>query len=218
MVYFLFSLSTLLIENFPTRNFKLLIQVCINSASNSLALYSVYMLLIPLGSFGLSWQQKVRPKLKPFPVACSCRATFDRYGEDGLKGNVRRHSASDHAFNNSNHFTGFPTGRNIWKQFFKIFRSGTAEGIWDRFIVSSIKSKFDDLFFIHLLVFVWFAELAEQFQARNLYKTCKSTKNWLSNFCLKFSFSWKATKIPSKCQNHEEDCANFCGLPRKAEL
>lgn len=38
------------------------------------------------------------------------RATFDRYGEDGLKGNVRRHSASDHAFNNSNHFTGFPTG------------------------------------------------------------------------------------------------------------
>ena len=100
------------------------------------------MLLIPLGIFGLSWQQKVRPKLKPFPVACSCRATFDRYGEDGLKGNVRRHSASDHAFNNSNHFTGFPTGRNIWKQFFKIFRSGTDVGIRDRYIVSSIFLKF----------------------------------------------------------------------------
>ena len=76
-----------------------------------------------------------RPKLKPFPVACSCRATFDRYGEDGLKGNVRRHSASDHAFNNSNHFTGFPTGRNIWKHIFKIFRSDKVHILWEGHII-----------------------------------------------------------------------------------
>ena len=44
-----------------------------------------------------------------FPVNVF-RATFDRYGEEGLKGNVRRHSASDHAFNSQ--FTGFPTGNN----------------------------------------------------------------------------------------------------------
>ena len=25
-------------------------------------------------------------------------------------------------------------------------------------------------------------------------------------------------KLLSKCQNHEDDCANFCGLLRKAEL
>ena len=47
---------------------------------------------------------------------------------------------------------------------------------------------------------------------------------------IKFSFSEKATKICSiclvlwfwrllsKCQNHEAECANFCGLLRKAEL
>ena len=34
------------------------------------------------------------------------RATFDRYGEEGLKGNVRRHSASENSAFNS-HF-GFP--------------------------------------------------------------------------------------------------------------
>ena len=33
-------------------------------------------------------------------------------------------------------------------------------------------------------------------------------------YYLKFSFSEKA----SKCQNREEDCTNFCGLLRKAEL
>ena len=32
------------------------------------------------------------------------------------------------------------------------------------------------------LFFLWFAELREQFQVRNLYKTLNSTKNWLSNF------------------------------------
>ena len=46
--------------------------------------------------------------------------------------------------------------------------------------------------------------------------------------CLMFSFSEKATNICptllmiwrllSICQNHREDCANFCGLLRKAEL
>ena len=45
---------------------------------------------------------------------------------------------------------------------------------------------------------------------------------------LKFSFSEKATKFAqsslwfwrllSKCQNHKDDCTNFCGLLRKAEL
>ena len=45
---------------------------------------------------------------------------------------------------------------------------------------------------------------------------------------LKFSFSEKATKFAqssswfwrllSKCQNHEDDCANSCGLLRKVEL
>ena len=42
---------------------------------------------------------------------------------------------------------------------------------------------------------------------------------------IKFSFSEKATKdclwfwhLLSKCQNHKEDSANFCGLLRKAEL
>jgi len=54
-------------------------------------------------------------KFKEIAEACDVltdsdkRATFDRYGEDGLKGNVRRHSTSDHAFNSS-HFAGFPTG------------------------------------------------------------------------------------------------------------
>ena len=44
---------------------------------------------------------------------------------------------------------------------------------------------------------------------------------------LKFSFSEKATnlrnlpwfgRLVSKCPNREEDCTNFCGLLRKAEL
>ena len=145
------------------------------------------MLLIPLGIFGLSWQQKVRPKLKPFPVACSCRATFDRYGEDGLKGNVRRHSASDHAFNNSNHFTGFPTGRNIWKQFFKIFRSGT-----DRYIVSSIKSKFGDRFFVdlHALYKLWIWNCF-CFDLQNNFMFTTFTKHVKQDLVFKFWLNWR---------------------------
>ena len=37
---------------------------------------------------------------------------------------------------------------------FSEYMNFTAEGIRDRYIVSSIKSKVDDLFFVHLLAFV----------------------------------------------------------------
>ena len=70
----------------------------------------------------------------------------------------------------------------------------TANRIWDRSIFSSIKPKSDDQFFLDLyfctscelqiFFWFWFVELKKQFQAHNLYKTCKSTKNRLSNFGL----------------------------------
>ena len=71
------------------------------------------------------------------------------------------------------------------------------------------------------------------------YLTVNKSKNFLWFNCevrirfnrvnmsqIKFSFSEKATKICaiclmvllSKCQNHKADCANSCGLLRKAEL
>ena len=59
--------------------------------------------------------------------------------------------------------------------------------LWDRCIVSSIKRKFDSWLFVdlHILfelstwncLFFWFAELAEQFHVRNLYKTRKLSSN-----------------------------------------
>ena len=30
--------------------------------------------------------------------------------------------------------------------------------------------------------------------------------------------AYNGARTVSKCQNHEEDCTNFCGLVRKAEL
>ena len=55
-------------------------------------------------------------------------------------------------------------------------------------------SKLDNRFFVDLLemykaqtwncFLFWFAELAEQVQVCNLYKACKSTKNWSLNFGL----------------------------------
>ena len=56
---------------------------------------------------------------------------------------------------------------------------------------------------------------------RDLYCTFRKWQTWICQIHVKFSFSEKATnfwRLLSKCQNHKTDCANFCGLLRKAEL
>ena len=74
---------------------------------------------------------------------------------------------------------------------------------------------------------VGFQELINIFcmHSKILFPDC--TTRYYGSTYIKFSFSEKAMKIYaiflmvltfSKCQNHEEDYANFCGLLRKAEL
>ena len=47
-----------------------------------------------------------------------------------------------------------------------------------------------------------------------IHKRCSRLSSDFLRRPQKFAF-WR---LPSKRQNHEEDCANFCGLLRKAEL
>ena len=64
-------------------------------------------------------------------------------------------------------------------------------------MVPSIKPKFDNVLLIYVhckhkiaSVFIWFAELIEQFQVRNLYKTHKSTMKWSIGILAKLNKLW----------------------------
>ena len=62
-------------------------------------------------------------------------------------------------------------------------------------------------------------------------KVSKLGRKWSSRIIVKVQLSWEGHKnarnppygfeiylVNSKRQNHKDDCANFCGLLRKAEL
>ena len=97
------------------------------------------------------------------------------------------------------HVFGWGTTPPLFHNGFKLFMNShlnfysfTARRIRDRSIVSQFNKIWRSIpcwftCFVEVakvIFFLWFAKLAEQFQVHNFYKTCKSTKNWLSNFGL----------------------------------